>query len=178
MKCSVSPVLKQVTRVAGSTIMDTLEDLPPGIGQYDDFHTIDWLRDVARDRMRHRQVVKKKQDGCWESLKGAHDAWSGWMVVLLVGVSTGRSPSSTLSPMRVWCNMLVGWGHCVWCNMLVGWGHCVWCNMLVGWGHCVRMCLCLLPNNLVKQFTFDLNLKFVFLLDHTATRKKTNQLLN
>ena len=26
----------------------------PGLGQYDDFHTIDWQRDIARDRMRHR----------------------------------------------------------------------------------------------------------------------------
>ena len=25
-----------------------------GLGQYDDFHTIDWQRDIARDRMRHR----------------------------------------------------------------------------------------------------------------------------
>lgn len=73
----------------GSGTMDTLEDLPPGIGQYEDFHTIDWLRDVARDRMRHRQVIKKKQDGCLEYLKGAHDAWSGWMCVLLVGVAAG-----------------------------------------------------------------------------------------
>ena len=32
------------------------EDNIPGIGQYDDFHTIDWQRDIARDRMRHRQV--------------------------------------------------------------------------------------------------------------------------
>jgi hypothetical protein len=30
------------------------EDNIPGIGQYDDFHTIDWQRDIARDRMRHR----------------------------------------------------------------------------------------------------------------------------
>ena len=28
----------------------------PGLGQYDDFHTIDWQRDIARDRMRHRYV--------------------------------------------------------------------------------------------------------------------------
>ena len=70
--------------------MDPLEELPPGIGQYDDFHTIDWLRDVARDRTRHRQVVKKKQDGPMEYLKGAHDAWSGWMCVLLVGILAGR----------------------------------------------------------------------------------------
>ncbi|CAG5122922.1 unnamed protein product, partial [Candidula unifasciata] len=70
-------------------IMDTLDDLPPGIGQYDDFHTIDWLRDIARDRMRHRHIVKKRQEGCWEKLKGAHDAWSGWVCVLLVGVAAG-----------------------------------------------------------------------------------------
>ena len=29
------------------------EDIP-GLGQYDDFHTIDWQRDIARDRTRHR----------------------------------------------------------------------------------------------------------------------------
>ena len=28
----------------------------PGLGQYDDFHTIDWQRDIARDRTRHRFV--------------------------------------------------------------------------------------------------------------------------
>ena len=29
----------------------------PGLGQYDDFHTIDWQRDIARDRMRHRYQI-------------------------------------------------------------------------------------------------------------------------
>lgn len=61
----------------------------PGIGQYDDFHTIDWQRDIARDRMRHRYIVKKRQDSLWNLIKGAHDAWSGWVCVLLVGVCTG-----------------------------------------------------------------------------------------
>ncbi|XP_064607560.1 H(+)/Cl(-) exchange transporter 4-like isoform X2 [Liolophura sinensis] len=76
----------------GSTnLMDALDDLPPGIGQYDDFHTIDWLRDIARDRMRHRNIVKKKQEGLWEKVKSAHDAWSGWLCVLLVGVAAGAS---------------------------------------------------------------------------------------
>lgn len=69
--------------------MDTLDDLPPGIGQYEDFHTIDWLRDIARDRMRHRHIIKKKQEGIWEQIKSAHDAWSGWVCVLLVGVAAG-----------------------------------------------------------------------------------------
>lgn len=41
----------------------------PGIGQYEDFHTIDWQRDIARDRMRHRYIVKKIQDSVWDFLK-------------------------------------------------------------------------------------------------------------
>lgn len=65
------------------------DDDIPGIGQYDDFHTIDWQRDIARDRMRHRYIVKKRQDSIWDLIKGAHDAWSGWVCVLLVGVATG-----------------------------------------------------------------------------------------
>ena len=28
---------------------------------YDDFHTIDWLKDLARDRFRHRIIQKKKK---------------------------------------------------------------------------------------------------------------------
>ena len=61
----------------------------PGIGQYDDFHTIDWQRDIARDRMRHRYIIRRKQDSLWDLIKGTHDAWSGWVCVLLVGLFTG-----------------------------------------------------------------------------------------
>ncbi|KAJ9585744.1 hypothetical protein L9F63_002439, partial [Diploptera punctata] len=61
----------------------------PGIGQYEDFHTIDWQRDIARDRMRHRYIIKKKQDSICDLIKGAHDAWSGWVCVLFVGLFTG-----------------------------------------------------------------------------------------
>ena len=71
-------------------LMDTLDDLPPGIGQYEDFHTIDWLRDIARDRMRHRHIIKKQQEGFFEKAKGAHDAWSGWVCVLFVGCAAGE----------------------------------------------------------------------------------------
>ncbi len=40
----------------GRGAVGTEDDLGgvPGLGQYDDFHTIDWQRDIARDRMRHR----------------------------------------------------------------------------------------------------------------------------
>ncbi|CAE1312273.1 CLCN3_4_5 [Acanthosepion pharaonis] len=73
----------------GSTnLMDTL-DLPTGIGQYDDFHTIDWLRDIARDRTRYRNMVQKTSEGFWQRMKKAHDAWSGWVCALLVGMGAG-----------------------------------------------------------------------------------------
>ncbi|ESN92807.1 hypothetical protein HELRODRAFT_108179 [Helobdella robusta] len=71
------------------SLMEALEELPPGIGQYDDFHTIDWLRDISRDRMRHRHIMKRRQEGCFQKLKSAHDAWSGWVCVLLVGCAAG-----------------------------------------------------------------------------------------
>lgn len=46
-----------------------VHDEIPGIGQYEDFHTIDWQRDIARDRMRHRYIVKKRQDSLWDLIK-------------------------------------------------------------------------------------------------------------
>ncbi len=36
-----------------------------GLGQYDDFHTIDWCRDRIRDGMRFRQMRKMKLAGTW-----------------------------------------------------------------------------------------------------------------
>ncbi|XP_017843392.1 H(+)/Cl(-) exchange transporter 3 isoform X1 [Drosophila busckii] len=67
---------------------DVQDDIP-GIGQYEDFHTIDWQRDIARDRMRHRYIVKKRQDSLWDFIKGSIDAGSGWLCVLLVGIAAG-----------------------------------------------------------------------------------------
>lgn len=39
--------------------------------------------------MRHRYIVKKRQDSICDLVKGAHDAWSGWLCVLLVGICGG-----------------------------------------------------------------------------------------
>ncbi|XP_069193313.1 H(+)/Cl(-) exchange transporter 5 isoform X7 [Procambarus clarkii] len=71
--------------------LDSDEPEFPGIGQYDDFHTIDWQRDVARDRMRHRYIIKKKEDSIWDWIKSGHDAWSGWLCVFMVGVIAGAA---------------------------------------------------------------------------------------
>jgi len=60
------------------------------LGKYEDFHTIDWSRDRMRDRIRFRKVHKMKHTGTLlEKLKGFHDAWSGWLIVFIVGVSAG-----------------------------------------------------------------------------------------
>ena len=39
--------------------------------------------------MRHRDIVAKNHESLWNMIKGAHDAWSGWFCVLLVGICTG-----------------------------------------------------------------------------------------
>ena len=76
--------------VQQNNTLSSMDDIPEaGMGQYDDFHTIDWQRDIARDRMRHRHIIKKKKDSFCDLLRGAHDAWSGWLCVLLVGLCSG-----------------------------------------------------------------------------------------
>lgn len=40
-----------------SKMMDFLEEPLPGVGTYEDFNTIDWVREKSRDRDRHREVT-------------------------------------------------------------------------------------------------------------------------
>ncbi|CAF0877716.1 unnamed protein product [Didymodactylos carnosus] len=56
---------------------------------YDDFQTIDWLKDLMRDRFRHRMLRSKRRESFLRKLLMYHDAWSGWLCVLLVGLSAG-----------------------------------------------------------------------------------------
>ena len=74
-------------RIVDPSRMDP--DIVPGIGQYDDFHTIDWQRDMARDRLRHRNILKRRHSSLSDLIKCTHDAWSGWLCVLLVGITAG-----------------------------------------------------------------------------------------
>ncbi|OQR66649.1 H(+)/Cl(-) exchange transporter 3-like [Tropilaelaps mercedesae] len=68
---------------------DTLGALGvPGSCQYEDFHTIDWQRDLAADRQRHRALSKQRHSACglfW----AVFDACSGWLCVLIVGLLAG-----------------------------------------------------------------------------------------
>ena len=78
-------------------------EFPPETASYhyDDFHTIDWQRDIARDRMRHRYIVKKKKNSFFEMFKSTHDAWSGWLCVSLVGVAAGCVAGNSSNPILI-----------------------------------------------------------------------------
>ena len=65
----------------GSVVSDIVTD---DIGTaYDDFQTVDWLRDQANDRARHKHTMT--QGFLYKGL----DAASGWMVVFIIGVLSG-----------------------------------------------------------------------------------------
>eukprot|EP00118_Oscarella_pearsei_P020540 m.223290 g.223290 ORF g.223290 m.223290 type:complete len:844 (+) comp39981_c1_seq22:40-2571(+) len=78
----------------GYVIVDPMEDEMIASydlrdNQYEDFHTIDWVRDRTRDSRRHKRLNRNKKEswrGWWEKL---NDAWSGWILVFLVGLASG-----------------------------------------------------------------------------------------
>ncbi|GAU98531.1 hypothetical protein RvY_09664 [Ramazzottius varieornatus] len=57
--------------------------------KYDDFHTIDWLRDNAMDRQRHRRFNQAKKQSSLDWLRSGMDASSAWICVFLVGLACG-----------------------------------------------------------------------------------------
>lgn len=65
------------------------EELHPGVAQYEDFHTIDWLRDLVRDRYRHRYISRKMGESWCNLMSGYYDKITGWICVFLVGVLAG-----------------------------------------------------------------------------------------
>lgn len=67
------------------------EEFHPGVAQYEDFHTIDWLRDLVRDRYRHRYISRKMGESWCNLLSGYYDKVTGWICVFLVGVLAGMN---------------------------------------------------------------------------------------
>uniref|UniRef100_A0A7E4VSU9 Chloride channel protein n=1 Tax=Panagrellus redivivus TaxID=6233 RepID=A0A7E4VSU9_PANRE len=59
--------------------------------RYDDFHTIDWLRDLARDRKRHKFISSQKKSSILCLIASIFDAGSGWICVLMVGIAAGAT---------------------------------------------------------------------------------------
>ena len=55
--------------------------------QYEDFTSIDWLRDGQKERVR-RENVRKNATTLRRRLANLFDAASAWFLVLLIGLST------------------------------------------------------------------------------------------
>ncbi|MGH0143798.1 UNVERIFIED_CONTAM: hypothetical protein FKN15_063219 [Acipenser sinensis] len=72
-----------------SKMMDFLEEPIPGVGTYEDFNTIDWVREKSKDRDRHREIANKSKESTWALLQSVSDAFSGWLLMLLIGLMAG-----------------------------------------------------------------------------------------
>uniref|UniRef100_A0A8C6YS28 Chloride voltage-gated channel 5 n=1 Tax=Nothoprocta perdicaria TaxID=30464 RepID=A0A8C6YS28_NOTPE len=69
--------------------MDFLEEPLPGVGTYEDFNTIDWVREKSRDRDRHREITSRSKESTWALIHSVSDAFSGWLLMLLIGLLAG-----------------------------------------------------------------------------------------
>ncbi|XP_037617951.1 H(+)/Cl(-) exchange transporter 4-like isoform X2 [Sebastes umbrosus] len=92
-------------------LMDFLDEPFPDVGTYEDFHTIDWLREKSRDTDRHRKITSKSKESMWELIKSLLDAWSGWVVMLLIGLLSGQSgaadPTQKTPEICLYCSVVV-----------------------------------------------------------------------
>ncbi|XP_062440717.1 H(+)/Cl(-) exchange transporter 5 isoform X4 [Rhea pennata] len=70
-------------------MMDFLEEPLPGVGTYEDFNTIDWVREKSRDRDRHREITSRSKESTWALIHSVSDAFSGWLLMLLIGLLAG-----------------------------------------------------------------------------------------
>uniref|UniRef100_A0A8C2XIP1 Chloride channel protein n=1 Tax=Cyclopterus lumpus TaxID=8103 RepID=A0A8C2XIP1_CYCLU len=53
------------------------------------FNTIDWVREKSKDRDRHREITNKSKESTVALLHSVSDAFSGWLLMLLVGLMAG-----------------------------------------------------------------------------------------
>ncbi|KAF8781587.1 H(+)/Cl(-) exchange transporter 3 like protein [Argiope bruennichi] len=65
--------------IASAGSSQELDELPHCIGQYGDFHTIDWQRDLSRDTYRQKYIARKAKESYRELLKSYYDKLSGWL---------------------------------------------------------------------------------------------------
>ncbi|XP_062373072.1 H(+)/Cl(-) exchange transporter 5 isoform X2 [Sardina pilchardus] len=70
-------------------LIDLLDEAVPGVGTYEDFNTIDWVREKSKDRDRHREIASKSKQSTWALLHSVSDAFSGWLLMLCIGLLSG-----------------------------------------------------------------------------------------
>ena len=88
------------------------------IKRYEDFTTIDWVQDAAREQLR-RKARRKERAGFWERggrltwrgrIAEAYDAGQAWIVVTLVGAAIGLN-AAFLNIVTEWLSD-IKLGHC------------------------------------------------------------------
>ena len=88
------------------------------IKRYEDFTTIDWVQDAAREQLR-RKARRKERRGFWERegrigwrgrIAEAYDAGQAWIVVTLVGAAIGLN-AAFLNIVTEWLSD-IKLGHC------------------------------------------------------------------
>uniref|UniRef100_A0A3Q1CTZ1 Chloride channel protein n=1 Tax=Amphiprion ocellaris TaxID=80972 RepID=A0A3Q1CTZ1_AMPOC len=154
-----------------SNLVDPLEDPLPGVGTYEDFNTIDWVREKSKDRDRHREITNKSRQSTVALLHSISDAFSGWLLMLLVGLMAGALAGG-IDIAAHWLNDMKG-GVCLigfWFNH----EHCCWtsnettfqerdrCPQWQSWeSHVSASCVCLFP--LQGAFAYVVNyLMYIF----------------
>lgn len=86
------------------------------IKRYEDFTTIDWVQDAAREQLRRKARRSKRSDGVtrkrsrWRnSIAEAYDAGQAWIVVTLVGAAIGLN-AAILNIVTEWLSDIkLGW---------------------------------------------------------------------
>lgn len=82
---------------AQATTEHVIQEELAEIKRYEDFTTIDWVQDAAREALR-RRAKRKERRGFWEregrigwrrKIAEAYDAGQAWIVVTLVGAAIG-----------------------------------------------------------------------------------------
>uniref|UniRef100_A0A3Q2TM83 Chloride channel protein n=1 Tax=Fundulus heteroclitus TaxID=8078 RepID=A0A3Q2TM83_FUNHE len=104
-------------------LVDPLDPLP-GVGTYEDFNTIDWVREKSKDRDRHREITNKSRESTMALLHSVSDAFSGWLLMLLVGLMAGSALAGGIDIAAHWMTDLKE-GVCLigfWFNH----EHCCW----------------------------------------------------
>uniref|UniRef100_A0A6Q2XI81 Chloride channel protein n=1 Tax=Esox lucius TaxID=8010 RepID=A0A6Q2XI81_ESOLU len=76
-------------KTGNTKLMDLLDEPVPGVGTYEDFNTIDWVREKSKDRDRHREITSKSKLSTPALLESISDAFSGWLLMLLIGLWSG-----------------------------------------------------------------------------------------
>uniref|UniRef100_W5NAI5 Chloride channel protein n=1 Tax=Lepisosteus oculatus TaxID=7918 RepID=W5NAI5_LEPOC len=74
---------------AVNSTYDAMAEPVPGVGTYEDFNTIDWVREKSKDRDRHREIASKSKESTWALIQSVSDAFSGWLLMLLIGLMAG-----------------------------------------------------------------------------------------